>query len=110
MTGYLLDSNAYDAILRHDDAARLQQAELELIASGIVLAELRQIAAAERRQALLALFFALHGSAPEVVPSLASRDALLLAEARAADAILVSDDKALQAAGAVSYAGFRALL
>ncbi len=106
MTGYLLDSNAYDAILRHGDAARLAAAGLTLRPSGHVLAELRQVPEAARRRALLDLFQMLHGAAPPAPPSMASRDALLRAEARAAGAVLVSDDKAL---GALPYAAFRQL-
>lgn len=108
----LLDSNAYDAVLHHDDAtlimAALDDGRLLLFASPVVQNELRQIADGARRHRLLDLYHRLHSATlPLPAPSLMSRDEQLLAQARAEHALLVSDDRALEA---TRYAEFRALL
>ncbi len=108
----VFDSNAYDAVLRHDDAAlitaALDDGRLALFASPVVQNELRQIADGTRRQRLLELYHRLHSATlPLPAPSLLSRDEQVLAQAKAERALLVSDDKALEA---TRYAAFRALL
>ncbi len=108
----VLDSNAYDAVLEHDDAERilaaLEQGRVEILASPVVLGELRRVADMYRQADLLALYYEVQSrrlAAPD--PSLKSADHLLLAQAEAEGARLVSDDKALDA---LRYADFRALL
>ncbi|MEL3889467.1 hypothetical protein V6B08_04300 [Ferrovibrio sp. MS7] len=108
----VLDSNAYDAVLQHDDAeqilAALDDGRIEILASPVVLAELRKVPDMYRQADLMALYYELQSrrlSPPDA--SMKSADHLLLAQAEAEGARLVSDDKALDA---LRYAEFRALL
>ena len=118
----VFDSNIHDRILASEaDAALIRQAiaadRLHLLRHECQRRELRRVPDAARRAALLALYDALDGetASAEIDLMLAADDALLLL-ARAHDARLVSDDKALcrrlrESGGkAMDYAAFRAWL
>ena len=112
----MFDSNAYDAILAHDDAARILDAPLSLVTTAVQEDELRQIADAGKRDRLLALQAALGGDRVTVdLPWDAARDAVLAAAAKIYCDIFVTGDRALAARLAaeapelrvLDYAGFR---
>lgn len=113
----MFDSNAYDAILRHDDAERIEAAMLNVIVTAAQEDEIRQIPDAAKQTALLELYHRLQ-SAAVVVPGDwdASRDSMIGLAAQAHCDLLVTDDKALTAAmtrhdadiRVLTYAAFRA--
>lgn len=107
----MLDSNAIDALLKHDDAARI-------LAAGIVVAittaqedEIHRIANPGRRQALFDLLYRLKAEriAPAVLPWDASPDAMIAATAAKTCDLLVSDDRGISRDGlrVLSYDNFR---
>jgi predicted nucleic acid-binding protein len=97
MTRVMLDTNAYDAILKYGDAERIKAASLDVIATDAQEDEISQIRDGFRRGQLMSLFMR---NQPVVAPQMAwdaSRDAIIGAAAAMYADLLVTDDKALTA-------------
>jgi rRNA-processing protein FCF1 len=116
MIRVMFDTNAYDAILRHDDAGRIEAEMFSVITTAAQEDELRQIAEPARRAALLEIFHALHAATAEVPADwVTSRDSIIGKAAAEHCDLLVTDDRELRdrlAAQApelrvVSYEDFR---
>jgi rRNA-processing protein FCF1 len=116
----MFDSNAYDEILRHGDVDRLraliEAGKLIVVTTHVQDDELRQIADAERRMALLGVYHRIGGNrlAPGDViagdTTYLSRDALLAGVAKACCDALVTHDRALaecSTGAALTYEMFR---
>jgi hypothetical protein len=116
----MFDSNAYDEILRHNDVDRIraliEAEELVVVTTHVQEDELRQIADAEKRIALLGVYQRVGGSriAPGDVitgdTTYLSRDDLLAGVAKACCAALVTHDRALaecSTGAALTYDAFR---
>lgn len=112
----MFDSNAYDAILQHGDAERIEAEMFSVITTAAQEDELRQIADPKKRAALLEIFHALHAATADVSADwAAARDQIIGRAAAEHCDLLVTDDRGLQetlAAQApqlrvVSYAEFR---
>lgn len=116
----MFDSNAYDEILRHNDADRIraliEAGELAVVTTHVQEDELRQIADAEKRMALLDVYHRVGGSriAPGDViagdTTYLSRDDLLAGVAKACCDALVTHDRALAGCSngrALTYDTFR---
>ncbi len=117
MTRVMFDSNAYDAILRHDDAERIEAEMFSVITTAAQEDELRQITDPARRAALLKIFHALHAATAEVSADWdAARDSIIGKAAAEHCDLLVTDDRELTERLAVqtpklrvlSYSDFRA--
>lgn len=97
MTRVMFDSNAYDQILRHDDAGRIEAEMFSVITTTAQEDELRQIADPARRAALLEIFHALHTATADVSAGWdAARDNLIGKAAAEHCDLLVTDDRALK--------------
>ncbi len=97
MTRVMFDSNAYDAILKHKDAERIEAEMFNVITTATQEDELRQIADPARRAALLEIFHALHAATAEVPADwIASRDSIIGKAAAEHCDLLVTDDKDLR--------------
>jgi len=97
MTRVMFDSNAYDAILKHADAERIEAEMFNVITTATQEDELRQIADPARRAALLEIFHALHAATADVTADwIASRDSIIGKAAAEHCDLLVTDDKALK--------------
>lgn len=116
----MFDSNAYDEILRHGDVERLRAliaaGKLIIVTTHVQEDELRQIADAEKRMALLGIYHRVGGSriAPGDViagdTTYLSRDDLLARVTKACCDVLVTHDRALVEASndaALTYDAFR---
>jgi hypothetical protein len=119
----MFDSNAYDEILRHNDADRIraliEAGELAVVTTHVQEDELRQIADAEKRAALLDAYNRVGGTAvlpAEVIDgdiTYLSRDDMLAGVAKACCDRLVTHDRALaERCGdpAIPYSAFRRLI
>ncbi len=96
MTRVMFDSNAYDAILQHDDAGRIEAEMFSVITTAAQEAELRQIADPARRAALLEIFHALHAATADVPAAWdVARDSIIGQAAAEHCDLLVTDDRAL---------------
>lgn len=110
MTRVMFDSNAYDRILRHDDAGRIEAEMFSVITTAAQEDELRQIADPARRAALLEIFHALHAATAEVSADWdATRDSLIGKAAAEHCDLLVTDDRALRDTLAVQAPQLRVL-
>ena len=97
MTRVMFDSNAYDAILRHDDAGRIEAEMFSVITTTAQEAELHQVTDPARRAALLEIFHALHAATAEVSAEWdAARDNIIGKAAAEHCDLLVTDDNALK--------------
>lgn len=118
----MFDSNTYDEILRHDDAdrirTRIEAGDLIVVTTHVQEDELRQIADAKKRAALLDTYRRVGGktvSPAEVIGhdiTYLSRDDMLAGVAKACCDRLVTHDRALaERCGdlAISYDAFRRL-
>lgn len=112
----MFDSNAYDAILRHGDAERIDAEMFSIITTTAQEDELRQIADPARRAALLEIFHRLHAATADIPADwAASRDNVIGRAAAEHCDLLVTDDRELKdwlaiqapALRVLSYAGFR---
>lgn len=113
MTRVMFDSNAIDAILKHEDAARILAAGITVAITTVQEDELHRIADTARRRALFDLLHALKAEriAPAALSWDASADAVIAATAAQTCDLLVSDDRHLAAPGGLrvlNYAAFRA--
>jgi rRNA-processing protein FCF1 len=110
MTRVMFDSNAYDQILRHDDAGRIEAEMLSVITTAAQEDELRRIADPVRRAALLEIFHALHAATAEASAGWdAARDSLIGQAAAEHCDLLVTDDRALRETLAVQAPKLRVL-
>ncbi len=97
MTRVMFDSNAYDAILKHEDAERIEAEMFNVITTAAQEDELRQIADPGRRAALLEIFHTLHAATAEVPADwIASRDNIIGKAAAEHCDLLVTDDRELK--------------
>lgn len=97
MLRVMFDSNAYDAILQHGDAGRVEAEMFNVITTAAQEDELRQIADPAKRAALLEMFHALHVATAEVSAEWdASRDSIIGRAAAEHCDLLVTDDRALR--------------
>jgi rRNA-processing protein FCF1 len=112
----MFDSNAYDAILRHGDAERIDAGMFSIITTLAQEDELHQIADPTRRAALLEIFHSLHAATAEVPADwVVSRDSIIGRAAAEHCDLLVTDDRALKQElaeqapelGVLTYADFR---
>lgn len=119
----MFDSNAYDEILRHNDADRIraliEAGELAVVTTHVQEDELRQIADAEKRAALLDAYNRVGGTVvlpAEVIDgdiTYLSRDDMLAGVAKASCDRLVTHDRSLaERCGdlAIPYSVFRRLI
>lgn len=115
----MFDSNAHDAILAHGDAGRLRTlidaGVLAVITTHVQEDEIRQVADAGRRKALLDILHRLGGATVDPAAVIEgditymARDRQLAGVALAACDLFVTDDRALASAcaNAIPYAEFR---
>lgn len=97
MTRVMFDSNAYDRILKHGDADRIEAEMFSVITTTAQEDELRQIADPARRAAILEIFHALHAATAEVPADwAASRDSIIGRAAAEHCDLLVTDDRELR--------------
>lgn len=110
MLRVMFDSNAYDAILRQDDAGRIAAEMFSVITTAAQEDELHQIANPKRRAMLLEIFHRLHAATAEVSAGWdASRDSIIGRAAAEHCDLLVTDDKGLTEQLAVSAPHLRVL-
>lgn len=96
MIRVMFDSNAFDAILQHDDVERIESEMFSVITTAAQEDELRQIADPARRAALLEVFHALHAATAETSADWdAARDSLIGQAAAEHCDLLVTDDREL---------------
>lgn len=111
MPRVMFDSNALDAALKHDDAARILAAGIAVAITTAQYDELHRIADATKRQALFDLLHAVKAErmAPADLPWDASADMVIAATAAKTCDLLVSDDKAIAHKNlrVLSYSAFR---
>ena len=91
----MFDSNAFDAILKHQDSERIKSARLEVVRTDAQEDEISQIRDGFRRNQLMSL---LMQGQPVVGPEMpwdAPRDAIIGTTAAMHADILVTDDKKL---------------
>ncbi len=110
MIRVMFDSNAYDQILQHGDAGRIEAEMFSVITTTAQEDELRQIAEPVRRAALLDIFHSLHAATAEVAAEwAASRDNLIGTAATEHCDLLVTDDRDLRETLAVQAPRLRVL-
>lgn len=116
MIRVMFDSNAYDQILRHGDAARIAAGRFSVLTTTAQEDELRQTADPGKRAALLRILHALAAATAEASADwAASRDTIIGRAAAAHCDLLVTDDRSLRAMldvqapqlRVLSYADFR---
>lgn len=106
----MFDSNAYDAILQHGDAERIDGEMFSIIATMAQEDELRQIPDPARRTALLEIFHRLHAATADVPADwAASRDSIIGRAAAEHCDLLVTDDRDLKEQLAVQAPTLRVL-
>ncbi len=97
MLRVMLDTNAYDRVLKHGDAERIDAEMFSIITTMAQEDELRQIADPVRRAALLEIFRRLHAATAEVPADwAASRDSIIGRAAAEHCDLLVTDDRELK--------------
>jgi predicted nucleic acid-binding protein len=95
MTRVMFDSNAYDAILKHQDSERIKAARLDVVRTDAQEEEVAQIRDGLKRNQLMSL---LMQGQPVVAPEMpwdTSRDLIIGITAAMHADILVTDDKGL---------------
>ena len=111
MIRVMFDSNAFDAVLKHDDAEKLRAAEIVPVVTSVQIDEIRQIADVTKRRRLFDLLHHLQAQrvASADLPIEAPRDAVIAVTAALHCDLLVSDDRHIAQGGLriLTYATFR---